>query len=79
MKSFQREKFPTFLVTGLLELVIGPCGVKKKSRSNIKQDKLDSNNMSIFLDIFDFDDDDFLMWAFGGISMSSMFEYEEIS
>lgn len=35
--------------------------------------------MSIFLDIFYFHDDDFLMWAFGGMSMSSMLKSEEIS
>ena len=48
----------------------------RKGISN--RDKLDFNNMSIFLDIFYFDDDDFLMLAFG-ISMGSMFELEEIS
>ena len=31
------------------------------------------NNMSIFLDMFDSDDDDdFLMWTFGGVSLGSM-------
>lgn len=78
LKSYQREKFPTCVVTGLLELVRGPCGVDKKSRSKIKRDKLDFNNMSIFSDIFNSDDDLFLMWAFG-INMGSMFESEEIS
>jgi len=77
LKSYQREKFATCMVTGLLELVRGLCGVEKKSQSKIKRDKMDFNSMSIFLDIFYFDDD-FLMWAFG-ISMSKMFELEEIS
>lgn len=45
----------------------------------LKRDKLDFNNMSILLDIFDSDDDDFLMWAFASISMGTMFESEEIS
>lgn len=51
-EELPKGKFPACVVTGLLELIRGLCGVKKKSRSKIKQDKLDFNNMSIFLDFF---------------------------
>ena len=50
--------------------------MESKSVNKIKQENLDFNNMSIFLDIFYSDDDDFRMWTFGGVSMGSIFECE---
>ena len=52
--------------------------MESKSINKIKREKLDFPNMSIFLDIFYSHDDLFFMWPFGGISMGSIFESEEI-